>query len=933
MKKNVILWSVAMACMVAVASTADALKNADEICGADETSKKLISSWRLSPECRIDGNILTVTVPKDKAGGLHAAITTVDLSPFESVGFESTILVRGKDVSVPPQPYNGVKFMFHFRDKFNGTDQWPGAMLPTGSFDWRMASVGREKFAGTENNKGELVLGLQDSSGTVSFDLSTLKISPPRPHWPVTNLYHVAVYTPDVAARPRLRGVMSPARDMNEDDFKTLKSWGATLLRYQMMRNWHGVNTNRDLDEFDRWLNGKLDNFDKVVLPMAVKYGIKVVLDFHVPPGGRDTSGDMNMFYEEKYTNHFIETWRRIARRFKRREGLYGFDLINEPAQRNDTVSGLDYWSLQRRAAEAVRSEDPHTPIIIESNCWDSPTTFAYLSPVKLTNVIYQVHMYSPMDFTHQRVLNTRKWNVAYPNAEKGWNGAFMRDVMKPVREFQLKHKARIYVGEFSAVAWAPGAENYLRDCIDMFEEYGWDWSYHAYREWAGWSVEHEGEDTKSLRPSKDNPRKRALLEGFGRGKDAQKNVHPAVAPQLVGVTDKNPVSYRVGETMAFTLTARSGKSIRWERTGDDGKTEKGEANASAPIVVKTSLDRSGFVRLVAQLTDDSGKEVARFDGGAGAAVGEIRVDKPEPAGFDAFWARHKATLAKVPMDGATCKELTSGCTDVKLYEVSIPCVGPRPATGFLSIPAKPGKYPGKVRFHGYNASWLPDARNTPYSKSLSNNSIVLLLSAHGYEFNREDSYYKELRKSCGSNGHDYAFDPVQNSDPEKAYFCGMTYRVMRGVQYLKSRPEWDGKTLVAEGGSQGGLQSIWAAALDHDVTECRPYIPWCCNIAGPTVCGRARGDWHIQWVPALGYYDAANMAKRIPDTCHVTVTWAGLGDYICPPSGVAAFYNNLTCPKQITWVQGATHFYYPPAAQTFGHKGDYPNAVAAPGM
>jgi hypothetical protein len=26
-------------------------------------------------------------------------------------------------------------------------------------------------------------------------------------------------------------------------------------------------------------------------------------------------------------------------------------------------------------------------------------------------------------------------------------------------------------------------AAGYLRDCIDLFEEYGWDWTYHAYRE------------------------------------------------------------------------------------------------------------------------------------------------------------------------------------------------------------------------------------------------------------------------------------------------------------------------------------------------------------------------------------------------------------------------------------------------------------------
>ena len=34
---------------------------------------------------------------------------------------------------------------------------------------------------------------------------------------------------------------------------------------------------------------------------------------------------------------------------------------------------------------------------------------------------------------------------------------------------------------------------------------------------------------------------------------------------------------------------------------------------------------------------------------------------------------------------------------------------------------------------------------------------------------------------------------------------------------------------------------------------------------------------------------------------------------YICPPSGVMAFYNNLTCPKSLMFVQGATHTSHPP--------------------
>ena len=261
---------------------------------------------------------------------------------------------------------------------------------------------------------------------------------------------------------------------------------------------------------------------------------------------------------------------------------------------------------------------------------------------------------------------------------------------------------------------------------------------------------------------------------------------------------------------------------------------------------------------------------------------------------------------------------IPSGREDVKLYKVSIPCAGGRPATGYLSVPAKEGRYPARMRFHGYNESWTRGATQPPAPDKLPADSIVLDLSAHGFEMGREEAYYAEFRKASGSNGYGHAFDPDENKDPETAYFKGMTFRVMRGAEYLKSCPEWNGGSFVVEGGSQGGLQAIWTAALVPGVTECRPYIPWCCDIGGHAA-GRAHGDWHIPWVDALGYYDAANMARRIPETCRVTVTRAGLGDYICPPSGVMAFYNNLRCPREMTFIQGSTHFYVPPRPhQTF---------------
>ena len=146
-----------------------------------------------------------------------------------------------------------------------------------------------------------------------------------------------------------------------------------------------------------------------------------------------------------------------------------------------------------------------------------------------------------------------------------------------------------------------------------------------------------------------------------------------------------------------------------------------------------------------------------------------------------------------------------------------------------------------------------------------------------------------------------YAFDPIQNANPETAYFNGMVFRVMRSLQFVKSLPQWDGKQLTVQGTSQGGLQTIWAAGLDHDVTCALPGFIWCCDFGGAKV-GRIKG-WQPEWVPALGYFDAVNHAKRI--TCPVNITGAGLGDYTCPPSGLTVLYNVIKTPKKIRYAQG----------------------------
>jgi hypothetical protein len=244
-----------------------------------------------------------------------------------------------------------------------------------------------------------------------------------------------------------------------------------------------------------------------------------VVVDIHWPPGGRLENNDPAIFHEPLYQDHWVALWEQIARRYKGNPTIWGYDLVNEPCQSLPPPEGVaDYLGGQVRVAKAIRAIDPEMPIFIESSQWDSAAGFRELEPVDIPNIIYQVHMYVPGQFTHQGIYSNPA-GVAYPGLIAGqqWDKEQLRRVLEPVREFQLAYNVHIYCGEFSAIRWAPGAVDYLRDCIELFEEYDWDWTYHAYREWDGWSVEHDNNPDNHQPTTEPTDRKQLLLSWFAK--------------------------------------------------------------------------------------------------------------------------------------------------------------------------------------------------------------------------------------------------------------------------------------------------------------------------------------------------------------------------------------------------------------------------------
>lgn len=368
----------------------------------------------------------------------------------------------------------------------------------------------------------------------------------------------------------------------------------------------------------------------------------------------------------------------------------------------------------------------------------------------------------------------------------------------------------------------------------------------------------------------------------------------------------------------SFKLEAENSRKkntyLTYFRRGDDGKIFSGKVSADRDLIVKTSLDRAGFVGIDVFWVDDSGKNIldkgkkVAFYAGAGVQA-ETLQDCGEPPDFDEFWAKQRAKLANVPFKENIEKNLLFTKGNMSYYTVKVPCCGTRPMTAYLCMPTKPESHSLKaeVHFMGYGAYKVTCPTIWP-----KKDRITLVVNAHGMELQQSDEYYKSFFASIRTEKYGYAFNPEENKNAETAYFYGMAMRALRALDYVKTLPEWDRKNLIAVGGSQAGLQTMWVTALDKDVTEAYPSIIWCCDMAGSEKKSRCHGGWRVKYFPALDYYDPVFMAKRIK-SAKVVITRAGLGDYICPPSGLAVCYNNLaTSDKEIVWVQGSCHDFTP---------------------
>ncbi len=352
----------------------------------------------------------------------------------------------------------------------------------------------------------------------------------------------------------------------------------------------------------------------------------------------------------------------------------------------------------------------------------------------------------------------------------------------------------------------------------------------------------------------------------------------------LYGMPQDAEVSYEIGPDMMPATSAGKVKLKNGKATIDMG-----------------TMAKPGFLdlRLTAELNGQKYQHHVKV----GFSPEQLKPYTKNPADFDGFWQSaidEARKEAKNDLLVVKCEKVEKYTTDeFDCYLLKIKTDRRHSIYGYLTKPKKTGRYPVVLCPPGAGIKTIKEPmRNTYYAK---NGFIRLEMEIHGLNPEMTDAQFKEI-----TSAFDYENGYLTNGldDKDNYYMKHVYVACVRAIDYLTSLPEWDGRNVFVQGGSQGGALSLITAGLDQRVTACVANHPALSDMAG-YLDNRAGGYPHFnrlksmltkEKVVTMAYYDVVNFARRI--TCPVYLTW-GYNDNVCPPTTSYIVWNLITAPKK----------------------------------
>ncbi|MHB8638045.1 MAG: acetylxylan esterase [Fimbriimonadaceae bacterium] len=374
------------------------------------------------------------------------------------------------------------------------------------------------------------------------------------------------------------------------------------------------------------------------------------------------------------------------------------------------------------------------------------------------------------------------------------------------------------------------------------------------------------------------------------RSQVAPPEVIPFHASGIYGIGDTVgwSVIFPLGATGTYSFTIKANNAVQ---------VASGELDAAhSPARIETTLKEPAMVYM--QLRGPQGGRSMNF--GAAVDPTELKPVQPAPRDFDAFWRAKIKELEAIPMNPVVTAT-PSNDPDVELDIVQLDQANGHKVHGLLAKPAKAGKYPAMLILqwasppYPLQPAWVIGPARQGW--------LTLNVEPHDVLPDAPRAYYDALPRELKN------YNSIGWDDRNKSYFLQMILGDYRAVDYLASRPDWDGKTLVVTGTSMGGQQSLCVAGLHPKISDVLVEEPSGCDLTA-ALHGRQTGypffpSNNPKVMAAAPYFDAINFAPHIRAKALVAM---GFVDTVAPPTGIWTAFNLIRGPKEVAPMPDAPH-------------------------
>ena len=301
------------------------------------------------------------------------------------------------------------------------------------------------------------------------------------------NFYVCVVYAADYPTNWPWRGVVvhSCCTEINEQDVKILAGYGVNAIVFNINARFQAEVTDiKPETAFYQSLNW----IDKM-LDLCLKYRIVGIIRLTKLP--LDPKSGIREYSPEFWDNNknIADTIKLIdvlsARYAGRGNELGAYAILTEPSYKKAgrIVEPHNWESFVTKMIGTIRRNDKTRHIVVTPGPGGLPSAYKNYKPISDPAIIYNIHMYIPYQYTHQGI-GGRKDGVDYPGLVnlKYWDKNKLKREFNDIVSFQKKYSALLLVGEFGVVRYAKGADNYLEDLIEIFDNNKWSWTYFSYK-------------------------------------------------------------------------------------------------------------------------------------------------------------------------------------------------------------------------------------------------------------------------------------------------------------------------------------------------------------------------------------------------------------------------------------------------------------------